>query len=1121
MTETLGAGHAGYAGPNSPGHSGATLGTPSVNGSNSTAETSHGSLSTSDSPSSSAQTSPYHTHRQNHNSSKLPAFRFADLQNTKQQSLSLPSPQYRHHPIHQQSAVPSPTTPGSPNQSRTIAQNGNNPNSSPQQYPLNSGDPNGSGPVAPARRPHRSVSSSSSASSGSGSDLESGHQQNSPRNHAIGADSPRLTTHQALQPPPPHHHQPEQQSQHRDVDSDQPSRTSPRARASTVQEARSPTTSAPAPAAKTTATRPASFPDSPPPVDAPTATAAPSARPQHRRAPASSRGSNASESGAQYLTSRRQTSLESNGDSTTKEWAQGQRELILPKSLATQASSPTDEKRQPTRSRPPLSFRKPSNTPAPSVRVAPIRSFRSSGSRRSFGLDMNSSPIHAGDSSGDDYGDPHHRDRTLRALEGRSDDETMQATTTTMSWRERDAAAAAAQDADDTTGDVFMKIARQEAPAPRNGAEFNTGAAAADHTNAMVSLELTDAQSRVTRSSHRRPLSTNIPSSSYRATSPQRPRRLSDQESTRSRTRQLDDDASTDIVSHVPYRGLNQKAASAHPGEDLRPLRLGNRASPITPRSQAFNDGGAEISSYARRRTSITDSNGAYSARTPAAYRHSTLNYSQPRTFNSSPLAPRTAEPPRQDYHHPEGTESTASTTAPSTVWDELDEIKSRIHRLELTGKLPSTSSAAMHKALDERPPTATNTTVSTSPKQAPGGAMLLNDASSTTSSQKETQQPLLVSALGRSKGVLSEEVNQALESAVTDAVALLAMMGTAGQPGPISSGASTIGAGGTLTDRQLRRRAEGICRSLTELVIALNGEAATSQVKTVTVTSPAPRNDGTPTTPTLTKAFPTLQGSGHQRRGSVTTNEPAERPNSIPSPRAMSKLEERRNTMLNSSALPTPRFAQAPNTPLLSTPAAASALGRKSSLLISRTRRAATEEPEDGRRSSMMLRTRRAGTEELDDGRTTSLLRDRKMHDLDSDDMQFRPPSRAATDVNAFRAVSHQHPPPSYQSPDASAGGAGSSLPRRRVGSSMLGSRLASPSSFGSALSGRRFLDRSTADREGNSVADKLAEERGQRQASQGPSSLLSRTTSLLRRPNRESTSTNSSTSAQAGGYR
>jgi hypothetical protein len=636
----------------------------------------------------------------------------------------------------------------------------------------------------------------------------------------------------------------------------------------------------------------------------------------------------------------------------------------------------------------------------------------------------------------------------------------------------------------------------------------------------MEGRELTDAQSRVTRSSHRRPLSTNIPSS-YRPASPQRPRRLSDQESTRSRTRQLDDDVSTDIVGHVPYRGLKEKAASAHPGEDLRPLRLGSRASPITPRSQAFHDNGAEISSYARRRTSITDSNGPYSAaRTPAAYRHSTLNYSQPRTFNSSPLAPRTAEPPRQDYHHPEDTESTASTTAPSTVWDELDEIKSRIHRLELTGKLPSTSSAAMHKALDERPPTATNTTVSTSPKQAPGGAMLLNDASSTTSSQKETQQPLLVSALGRSKGVLSDEVNQALENAANDAVALLAMMGTAGMPGPISSGASTIGAGGTLTDRQLRRRAEGICRSLTELVIQLNGEAAASQVKTVTVQSPGPRNDGTPTTPTLTKAFPTLQGSGHQRRGSVTTTDPAERTNSIPSPRAMSKLEERRNNMLNSSALPTPRFAPAASTPLLSTPAASGALGRKSSLLINRTRRAATEEPEDGRRSSMMLRTRRAGTEEPDEGRTTSLLRDRKTaHDLDSDDIQFRPPSRAATDVNAFRAVSHQHPP-SYQSQDASAAGT-SSLPRRRVGSSMLGSRLASPSSFGSALSGRRFLDRSSTEREGNSVADKLAEERGQRHVSQGPSSLLSRTTSLLRRPNRESTSTNSSTSAQAGGYR
>ncbi|KAJ0338705.1 hypothetical protein COL922a_005295 [Colletotrichum nupharicola] len=62
-----------------------------------------------------------------------------------------------------------------------------------------------------------------------------------------------------------------------------------------------------------------------------------------------------------------------------------------------------------------------------------------------------------------------------------------------------------------------------------------------------------------------------------------------------------------------------------------------------------------------------------------------------------------------------EGTEltTTASTTEPSTVWDELDDLKSRIHRLEMTGKLPKISGAVMSRTSDERPPTATNTVYS------------------------------------------------------------------------------------------------------------------------------------------------------------------------------------------------------------------------------------------------------------------------------------------------------------------------------------------------------------------------------------------------------------------------
>jgi hypothetical protein len=476
-------------------------------------------------------------------------------------------------------------------------------------------------------------------------------------------------------------------------------------------------------------------------------------------------------------------------------------------------------------------------------------------------------------------------------------------------------------------------------------------------------------------------------------------------------------------------------------------------------------------------------------------------------------LVPRPGEIQRQESsnsglegtHGLEGTESTASTTAPSTVWDELDDLKSRIHRLELTGKLPATSGAAMSRAVDDRPATAntTITSLSTSPKRGSGsGGAVQNDASSTTSSQRDSQ-PLLLSAVSKSKALLGAEVYRALEAAANDALALSSMMGTVGQPGPISSGASTIGGGATVTDRQLRRKAEGVCRSLTELCIALSEEV---HLKASQPASP-PQKDA-PTTPTVVKGF---AGLNTARRPSIVADQ------NLASPRAMTRLEERRNTMLLTNALPSPRLA-APATPTEITP------GRKSSLLIGRTRRAGTEEPEDGgRRSSLLLRTRRAGTEEPEDGgRKTSLLLRNRRGTLgeEDDESRFRAPSRATTEVNGTRIMSHDYAGQT-QIQDNNSPSSSSALPRRRLVPSALNSRLIAPASPRTAVGARRYLDRPTPERDGNSVVDKLAEDRGQRQLSLGQTAMLNRTTSLSRRQNRDSTFASISTSAQAGNYR
>lgn len=440
-------------------------------------------------------------------------------------------------------------------------------------------------------------------------------------------------------------------------------------------------------------------------------------------------------------------------------------------------------------------------------------------------------------------------------------------------------------------------------------------------------------------------------------------------------------------------------------------------------------------------------------------------------------------------------------------MWDELDDLKSRINRLELTGKLPSTSGGAMSRVSDERPYTAntTATNMSSSPKRNAGSATngQQADASSTVSAGERDAHPILHAALAKSKSLLGQESYRALESVATDSLALLALMGGPGQPGPISSGASTV-AGPGVTDRQLRRKADSVCRSITELCLALNGEYSRAAPH-----NPSAQQADGPTTPTLNG----FGNAAAQRRSSTVVDPAAMRINT--SPRAISKLEERRNNMLNSS-IPSPRLG----TPTLPTPSLApppeAMHGRRSSLLISRRRAGTEEPPEDGRRSSLLLRTRRAGTEDPEESNHTArkpslLLRPRRgTVGEDDEDPTFRAPSRAATEVApASRAISRD-----YSSPGADpASLTSSALPRRRLPNSpALNSRFAAPPS--PAPGSRRFVDAS-----GN--GERPEERNGARPYSMSQTAMLNRTTSISRRPGRDSTVMNGQGASQVGSYR
>ncbi|KAI0397769.1 hypothetical protein F5Y17DRAFT_413444 [Xylariaceae sp. FL0594] len=770
-------------------------------------------------------------------------------------------------------------------------------------------------------------------------------------------------------------------------------------------------------------------------------------------------------------------------EATPRDCDSGERELVLPKTLKRTLS---DERR------PPASSRLPTNHsgPAPTTSVPPIRSFRSSDERRSLFLDMNPRNARNYD-GGDNYSDTIHRDRTLRALEGRREDGARHWTPPGSAGERGDG---------DDSGDLFLQIAREDSPS--RTAENKTAYA-----------ESPSAISRVARGT-RRPVSVAV-SSTYRSPSPPHlSRRLSEHESARSSNGSQEQGERS--VPPVSYRGHLREPHA----EDVkfRGATTPVRASPLTSRVSMYQHPNQDTGTASRRRQRSVDRVSAAPSRM-ASLKQASVNYSHPRAYNSSPLVGQATEPPKQDLQpidqtHVEGTDSSTSTAAPSTVWDELEELKSRIHRLELTGKLPSTSSAAISRASDERPPTAhTNaTTLSASPKRNDSSAL----QSTEPSALPKDNHALLHSALAKAKELLAPAVYSALEAATTDALALTTMIGTAGQPGPISSRTSNVESGSSgpaaVTDRQLRKKADGVCRSLTELCLALSEGAAPG----VAVANPQQvqqsalsKGETALTSPLVTQFF----GVSAQRRPSAPANRAID---AITSPRTVSRFEDKRSVLL--SPRYTSNLLHATTEMAAPTPAPPVA-GRKTSLLFNRARRAGTEEPEDGRRTSLITRSRRAGTEEPEalSDRKPILTRGRRATLADGEEEhRFRTPSRAVTEVSGTRPREYfTHIPPLPTPKETADTLANSALPRRRLGSAAVNTRLAQPTAVpatpASALAtpNRRYFDRFTPGRETANGPEKLPEDRSQAQFS------LARSGSLNRRAARQSLIAAPSTSA------
>jgi hypothetical protein len=312
--------------------------------------------------------------------------------------------------------------------------------------------------------------------------------------------------------------------------------------------------------------------------------------------------------------------------------------------------------------------------------------------------------------------------------------------------------------------------------------------------------------------------------------------------------------------------------------------------STMSPSRLAESIKSPDLPQYGRRRPSFgtTTSSQAQKSRTGQLSGKTQDSYSE---------SPAESTDPKRSL--PDSTDVESETA--DTVWDELDDLKSRIKKLELTGKLPPTSGAAVSGDSSERPRTATTapTTIDSSPKHdkpekrqpKPEPQPEPEPTPEQTASENFVGgpgtayiHPNLHSALRKAKSLLNGPLYRSLEATAADALQLAAMTGGAGPQGTAFTAAAIIN-GATVSERHVRRKADTMCRNLTDLCLALcEGKHEASSIMQSPVTY------GTPTNTSPSVRYP---------RNSLGPNDSLPRNNSRP----MSRLEARRTSMLGSQA--------------------------------------------------------------------------------------------------------------------------------------------------------------------------------------------------------------------------
>lgn len=301
--------------------------------------------------------------------------------------------------------------------------------------------------------------------------------------------------------------------------------------------------------------------------------------------------------------------------------------------------------------------------------------------------------------------------------------------------------------------------------------------------------------------------------------------------------------------------------------------------------------------------------------------------------------------------------DSIDSQTA-DTVWDELDDLKTRIKNLEST-KAPTASSAAV-SGDGERPHTATTnpTTVDSSPKREQH-AIVEAPSATVDSAEQPTAimpavptHPLLTSALAKAKPLLNGSLFRILEATASDALQLVAMTN-----GVAASGSTSH----IPCDRQVKRKADTMCRNLTDLCLALC--------------------EGKHELPSTT-ASPMVLDTSMRRSSTIRPKRNALETEGLGATRSFSRLEARR-------------------TSILGVPVSNDVLGTSPP---GNSRDVSSSDTEDTPSRQFDYQPRRVS-------RAPSLLLQSRMHRrdnsngiVDEDDPTIRPPSRAMTEIGGLR---------------------------------------------------------------------------------------------------------------------